>query len=442
MNSQKIKEEILEKVKEYYHEVHELQQTEFEEGKTVIPFARKVYDEKELVRLVDASLEFWLTTGRHALEFENNFSKYMGQNHCILVNSGSSANLIALSALTSPKLGDKRLKEGDEVITVAAGFPTTVAPIVQNRLVPVFVDVTVPTYNIDVRKLELARTEKTKAVMIAHTLGNPFDLDAVSNFCKMYDLYLIEDCCDAVGSLYNGKMVGTFGNFATTSFYPAHHLTMGEGGAVLTSDPLLAQIATSMRDWGRDCTCDPGKDNTCGKRFDFQFGEMPIGYDHKYVYSHLGYNLKLTDMQAAVGIEQLKKLPEFVEKRRENYEKIRTGLEKYQNWIILPEATPNAQPSWFGMPLSIIEGSGILKVDLIQYLEKNKIMTRQLFAGNMVRQPAFKDINYRVSGTLENTDYIMNNTFFIGVYPGIDDEKIAYIIKVFDQFFNKIFTLK
>ncbi len=438
MANNNLRQEILEKVKDFYYAEHAEKEVAFVPGTTVIPFARKVYDENEIVNLVDASLDFWLTAGRYAEDFETEFAEFMDRDYCLLVNSGSSANLIALTALTSPKLGERRLREGDEVITVAAGFPTTVTPIIQNRLIPVFVDVTLPTYNIDVTKLEAALTEKTKAVMIAHTLGNPFDLSAVSAFCKKHNLFLVEDCCDAIGSTYNGQMVGTFGDFATVSYYPAHHMTMGEGGAVLTSDPLLAKIATSFRDWGRDCYCGPGSDNTCGKRFKTQFGTLPYGYDHKYVYTHLGYNLKVTDMQAAVGVAQMKKLAGFVEKRRENFLKTKEKLVKFEEHLILPVATENANPSWFGLPLSVKADAKFTKNDIVLFLEKNKIMTRQLFAGNMTRQPAFEEVTYRIVGELENTDFIMNNTFFIGVYPGITDEKIDYIVSVFEAFFNSV----
>lgn len=432
----KIRNEILDKVKEYYSEAFKEKQSSFSPGKDVIPFAGRVYDEKELINLVDSSLDFWLTTGRYAEEFEANFAEFMEQDYCILVNSGSSANLIALTTLTSPKLGDKRLKPGDEVITVAAGFPTTVNPIIQNGLIPVFVDVDLETHNIKVSELEKAYSPKTKAVMIAHTLGNPFDLEAVCDFCRKHDLYLVEDCCDAVGSKYNGKMVGTFGDIATVSFYPAHHITMGEGGAVLTKDMELARIATSFRDWGRDCYCGPGSDNTCGRRFTQQFGTLPSGYDHKYVYSHIGYNLKLTDMQAAVGLAQLEKLPSFIDKRRQNFDKITIGLKKYSEYLITPKATQKCEPSWFGLLLSVKENDKFTKQDLVLFLESNKVMTRQLFAGNITRQPAYENVKYRVSGDLTNTDYIMNNSFFIGVYPGINDEKIAYILQVFENFFN------
>lgn len=430
------RDEILELVKQYYQE--EFASKAFIPAKTMIPFAGRIFDEEELITLVDASLDFWLTTGRYAEEFEAKFADYMQQRSCMLVNSGSSANLIALSVLTSPLLKNKRLQPGDEVIGVAAGFPTTVNPIIQNGLIPVFVDVDLETFNVNVDALEEALTEKTKAIMLAHTLGNPFDLDAVKAIADKYGLYLIEDCCDAVGSTYNGKMVGTFGDLATTSFYPAHHITMGEGGSVLTSNPLLKRIATSMRDWGRDCYCDPGCDNTCGRRFKSQYGELPQGYDHKYVYSHIGYNLKVTDMQAAIGVAQLKKLPLFVETRKANFRKLYDGLKKYEEYLILPKATPKSEPSWFGFPFNVRTNDKFNRTQLAEFLEDKKILTRQLFAGNLTRQPAFQGVNYRISGSLENTDYIMNNTIFIGVYPGIDDIRMDYILSSFEQFFNSI----
>lgn len=430
--------EILDLVRSYYKE--QFAEKTFEAGKTTIPFAGRIFDEEELATLVDASLDFWLTTGRYAEEFEAKFAEFMGQKSCMLVNSGSSANLIALSTLTSPLLKGNRLKRGDEVLTVAAGFPTTVNPVIQNGLTPVFVDVEVDTFNIKVSAIENALSDKTKAIMLAHTLGNPFNLEVVKGIADKYRLYLVEDCCDAVGSKYNGQMVGTFGNLATTSFYPAHHITMGEGGSVLTSNPLLKRIATSLRDWGRDCYCDPGCDNTCGRRFKGQYGDLPLGYDHKYVYSHVGYNLKVTDMQAAVGVAQLKKLPLFIEARKENFKKLYKGLEQYEEYLMLPQATPNSDPSWFGFPFNVRENDKFTRKDLAEYLEDHKILTRQLFAGNITKQPAYKDkeINYRISGSLENTDYIMRNTIFIGVYPGIDDVRMNYILSVFDQFFNSI----
>ena len=436
MQKEKLKNEILEKVKEYYELFHK--DKSFVKGETKIPFAGRIYDEEEMVNLVDSSLDFWLTAGRYAEEFEVEFAEYMEQKYSLLVNSGSSANLVALTALTSPKLGEKRLQKGDEVITVAAGFPTTVNPIIQNGLIPVFVDVQLGTYNIKVDELEMAVSNRTKAVMIAHTLGNPFNLKAVTEFCKKYDLYLVEDCCDAVGSKYDGKMVGTFGDLSTVSFYPAHHMTMGEGGGVLTNNPIYHKIAVSFRDWGRDCYCDPGSDNTCGRRFKMQFGDLPYGYDHKYVYSHIGYNLKVTDMQAAVGIAQLKKLPKFVEDRKNNFKKLKDGLMKFENDLILPVATENSDPSWFGFPITVKTNNRFTKNEIVEFLEANKIMTRQLFAGNITRQPAYKDIECRIIGNLENTDYIMNNTFFIGVYPGIEDLRMEYIIEIFENYFKEV----
>jgi Predicted pyridoxal phosphate-dependent enzyme apparently involved in regulation of cell wall biogenesis len=431
-----IRGKILELVKEYYRE--SATTGGFVPGKDMIPFAGRIYDEKEMVNLVDSSLDFWLTTGRYAEEFERRFAEIMNQRYCMIVNSGSSANLVAVSALTSPLLKSERLKEGDEVITVAAGFPTTVTPIIHNGLVPVFVDVDIETFNINADLIEAAITPKTRAIVLAHTLGNPFDLDKVKVIADKYNLFLVEDCCDAVGSTYNGKMVGTFGDIATTSFYPAHHITMGEGGSVLTSNPILKRAATSLRDWGRDCYCDPGCDNTCGRRFKGQYGDLPEGYDHKYVYSHLGYNLKVTDMQAAVGVAQLDKLNDFIQKRKDNFKLLSEGLKKYENYLILPKATPNSAPSWFGFPFSIRQGAPFKRNDLANFLEGHKILTRQLFAGNMIKQPAFKDLNYRVVGELTNTDYIMGNTIFIGVYPGIDTVRMDYILEVFDNFFKNI----
>ena len=427
---------ILELVREYYKEKYTNQS--FQPGQTPIPFAGRIFSEEEMINLVDASLDFWLTTGRYAEEFEAQFAEFMQQRNCLLVNSGSSANLIAFSTLTSELLKTKRVLPGDEVITVAAGFPTTVNPIVQYGAVPVFVDVDLETFNIKSSDLEHAVTEKTKAIMLAHTLGNPFDIDTVRSVADKYGLFLVEDCCDAVGSTYKGKMVGTYGDLATTSFYPAHHITMGEGGAVLTSNPLLKRIAMSMRDWGRDCYCDPGCDNTCGRRFKGQYGDLPKGYDHKYVYSHIGYNLKVTDMQAAIGVAQLKKLPDFVQKRKDNFNKLYNGLKQYEEYLILPKATPNSDPSWFGFPFNIRENRKFGRNDLAEFLEEHKILTRQLFAGNMTKQPAYKNVNYRISGTLDNTDYIMYNTIFIGVYPGIDDVRMDYILSVFDKFFNNL----
>lgn len=428
------KEQILELVKEYTNE--KFQKLDYIKGMK-IPFAGRVFDSDELVNLVDSSLDFWLTAGKYATEFEQEFADFMEVDYSILVNSGSSANLVALSTLTSHKLGQKRLKKGDEVITVAAGFPTTVNPIIQNGLVPVFVDVDIKNYNILVEDIEKAISPKTKAIMIAHTLGNPFDLDLVMKVCEKYDLWLIEDNCDAVGSTFNGKKTGSFGHLATVSFYPAHHMTMGEGGAVLTNDEELYKIATSFRDWGRDCYCAPGADNTCGRRFSMQFGLMPHGYDHKYIYTHIGYNLKVTDMQAAVGLAQLKKLPTFIQKRKDNFKALKEGLMKHSNVLILPVATPNSDPSWFGFPITVIENDKFTRNELTQYLEKHGILTRLVFAGNITKQPAYLDVEKRVIGDLKNTDNIMNNTLFIGVYPEIDQTRLDYMIEIFDRFMEQ-----
>ena len=400
----------------------------FEPGRTPVAYAGRVFDEKELQSLVDASLDFWLTTGRFAERFERDFARWFGVRECVLVNSGSSANLVALSALTSPKLGGRRLRPGDEVITTAAGFPTTLNPILQNGLVPVFVDITVPAYNADATQLEAALSERTRAVFFAHTLGNPFDLDAVMAFARRRDLWVIEDCCDAVGSIYNGRKVGSFGDLATTSFYPAHHITMGEGGAVLTDQPLLRTLVESFRDWGRDCWCAPGRDNTCGKRFDWQLGGLPHGYDHKFTYSHIGYNLKMTDMQAAVGVAQLEKLDGFIAQRRRNFDLLRQGLRDLEEFFILPEATPGAQPSWFGFPLAVRPEAPFSRNQATAYLEERKISTRLLFGGNLVRQPAYADSPRRIVGSLKNTDFAMNQVFWIGVYPGIDPAMVEYML--------------
>lgn len=434
----KLRQEILEKVKQYYLEQHKAKNEKFEPGENMVTFAGRVYDEKEMMNLVDASLDFWLTTGRYAQEFELQFAEFMQIKYCLLTTSGSSANLLAITALTSPLLGKKRLKKGDEVITVAAGFPTTVNPIIQNGLIPVFVDVEIGTYNIMTSELEKALSERTRAVVVAHTLGNPFDLDVVVSFVKKNKLFLIEDCCDAVGSLYDGRMVGSFGDLCTTSFYPAHHITMGEGGAVLTSNPHLERAVRSFRDWGRDCYCEPGANNTCGKRFNMQYGTLPMGYDHKYVYSHVGYNLKVTDMQAAVGLAQIVKLPQFIKKRKENFAKLHEGLEKYKEYLVLPYATEKSDPSWFAFPITVKENDLFTKNEIVAFLEEHKILTRQLFAGNITRQPAYEEVEYRVIGDLKNTDYIMNNTFFIGVYPGINDVKLDYVLKTFDEFFKGV----
>ena len=431
-----ILEVIRQKTSEYYALVHKDKQKVIP-GRSVIPFARRVYDENELVSLVDSSLEFWLTAGHYAGEFEKLFAEFLGVKGCHLVNSGSSANLLALSAFTSPTLGDRALKPGDEVVTAAAAFPTTVNPIFQNGLVPVFVDTVPGTYNVNPDQVKKAVSSKTKAIMLAHTLGNPFNLAEIKAIARDNDLFLIEDCCDAVGSEYNGKKVGSFGDASTVSFYPAHHMTMGEGGAVLVDSEEFSKIVVSFRDWGRDCWCEPGKDNTCGHRFTQQFGDLPPGYDHKYVYSHIGYNFKVLDLQAAIGLEQLKKLPAFIRKRRENFRLLKEGLDQFSGRLILPKATPDSDPSWFAFPISVKEDADIQRKDIITFLESRKIQTRMLFAGNIIRHPAYKNCNYRVSGTLEHTDYIMNNTFFIGVYPGITEEIIGYIIQAFKDFFKK-----
>ncbi len=383
-----VRQEILRLVEGHFHETWP--EKPFRPGVDPVPVSGKVFDAEDVKHLVDASLDFWLTTGRYARDFEREFAKVFGLRSALLVNSGSSANLIALTTLTSPKLGDRRLKPGDEVITVACGFPTTINPILQNGCVPVFVDVELPTYNVDVSRLEDALSPRTRAVMLAHTLGNPFNLGAVSDFCDKHDLWLIEDCCDAVGAEYDGRSVGTFGQLATTSFYPAHHITMGEGGAVLMNSPVLRKIAESFRDWGRDCWCDPGCDNTCGKRFDWQLGGLPQGYDHKYTYSHIGYNLKVTDMQAAVGVSQLSKLPRFIEARRANFAYLRSALQPFADRLLLPEPTPNSKPSWFGFPITVRNASPVSRDQLVQALDSRRIGTRLLFGGNLLRQPAYE----------------------------------------------------
>ena len=428
------REEILAAVAEYCDKYHT--KKDYKEGDR-IPYASRVYDHDEMVNLVDSSLEFWLTAGRYTVEFEREFAKYLGVRYCSLVNSGSSANLCAFMALTSPLLGERQVKPGDEMITVAAGFPTTVTPAIQYGVVPVFIDVTIPQYNMDVNLLEAALSEKTKVVMAAHTLGNPFDLAAVKAFCDKHHLWLIEDNCDALGSVYtiNGeqKLTGTIGDIGTSSFYPPHHMTMGEGGAVYTNNPLLNKIVRSMRDWGRDCVCASGQDNLCGHRYDGQYGELPKGYDHKYVYSHFGYNLKATDMQAAVGCAQLKKFPDFVKRRIHNFNRLQEGLQDTQDKLILPVACENANPSWFGFLITCKEGTN--RNELVQFLEASGIQTRMLFAGNLTKHPCFDQMRksgqgYRVIGDLRNTDRIMKDSFWIGVYPGMTDEMIDYMIKM------------
>ena len=440
--SDNMKNEILNLVREYARKHHN-RNTNYTPGER-IPYASRVYDEEEICNLVDSALEFWLTSGRYTEEFESSFAKYLGVKYCSLVNSGSSANLLAFMTLTSPLLKERRVKPGDEMITVAAGFPTTVAPAIQYGVIPVFMDVTIPQYNIDVTKLEEALSDKTKVVMIAHTLGNPFDLKAVKEFCDKHGLWLIEDNCDALGSVYEldneKRLTGTIGDIGTSSFYPPHHMTMGEGGAVYTDNPLLHKIIRSMRDWGRACVCGSGKDNRCGHRFDGQYGELPEGYDHKYVYSHFGYNLKATDMQAAVGVAQLKKFPGFVEKRRNNFAKLYDLLSDLGDKLILPEKCPNSEPSWFGFLMTCRDGIDRKKV--VTYIEEHGVQTRMLFAGNLIKHPCFDEMResgqgYRVVGDLTNTDRIMRDSFWVGVYPGMTDEKLEYMAKIIREAVNQ-----
>lgn len=435
-NEAEARNQIKELVAKYYHDFKEKKEP-YREGDR-INYAARVYDEKEMCALTDACLDFWLTTGRFADEFEREFAKWIGIKYAHLVNSGSSANLIAFMALTAPELKERQIKRGDEVITVACGFPTTVAPIIQYGAVPVFVDVTIPQYNIDVTKLEAARSDRTKAVMIAHTLGNPFDLCTVKEFCDKHNLWLIEDNCDALGTQYtidgNTKYTGTWGDIGTSSFYPPHHMTMGEGGCVYTDNSLLHRLILSYRDWGRDCICPSGHDNFCGHRFEGQYGELPQGYDHKYVYSHLGYNLKVTDMQAAIGCEQLKKFPDFIERRRHNWDRLHKALAHVSDRLILPAPAECSRPSWFGFLISIKPESGLKRNDVTKYIEEHNVQTRLLFSGNLIKHPCFDALRgtdaYRVSGDLENTEFIMNNTFWVGVYPGMTDEMIDYMAEV------------
>jgi len=427
--------QILELVKKYHAVAFPAR--DFVPGQSAVPCAGRVFGAEEIVSLVDSSLDFWLTTGRFAEQFEKRFARVFGTRDCLLVNSGSSANLLALTALTSPKLGEKRLKPGDEVITVAAGFPTTVNPILQNNLVPVFVDVHIPTYNVDVTQLEAALSDRTRAIMIAHTLGNPFDLAAITQFAKDHDLWLVEDCCDALGARYAGKHVGTFGDVATCSFYPAHHITMGEGGAVMTDQPKLKTLIESFRDWGRDCWCAPGVDNTCGKRFDWELGELPHGYDHKYIYSHIGYNLKATDMQAAVGVAQLDRLDDFVAARNRNFATLTASLKPFEEYLVLPEPTSNSEPSWFGFPLAVRPGAPFTRRDLVRRLDEAKIGTRQIFGGNLIRQPAYVGQPMRVIGELPGADFVMRQAFWIGLYPGLGEPALGYVAETIGTFIQE-----
>jgi CDP-6-deoxy-D-xylo-4-hexulose-3-dehydrase len=434
---------VIQAAMDYYKVIHQKNSRPFS-PEAHIPYAGRVFDEREITNLIDAALDFWLTAGKYATQFETEFAEFLGVQYCALTNSGSSANLLALRALTSPLLEERRrLHPGDEVITLAAGFPTTVAPIIQAGAIPVFVDITLPGYNIDCSRLEVTLSAKTKAVMLAHTLGNPFELPIVKAFCDRHHLWLIEDNCDALGSkiLYQGawRYTGTIGDLGTSSFYPPHHLTMGEGGAVYTNNPLLHRIVTSLRDWGRDCRCQPGQDDFCGKRFTQQFGVLPFGYDHKYVYSHLGFNLKLTDLQAAVGCAQLQKLPEFIAIRKRNWQLLRAGLAELDTSFVLPEATDDTQPSWFGFLLTVKEDAGFTRNDLVEFLEANQIQTRMLFAGNLIKHPCFDEMRqtgrgYRVVGSLDNTDLIMERTFWVGVYPGITETMVAFIIDKIKEF--------
>jgi CDP-6-deoxy-D-xylo-4-hexulose-3-dehydrase len=427
-----LRREILERVVDYHDE--EFGERTFVRGESPVQVSGRVFDADDLVHLVDASLDFWLTAGRYAERFEKEFARTLGARHALLCNSGSSANLLAVSALTSRILGERRLSPGDEIVTVAAGFPTTVNPIVQNGLVPVFVDIELGTYNADLDQLEAAIGPRTKAVILAHTLGNPYDLDRVVEIARKHDLWMIEDNCDALDSTYKGRPTGTFGDMATVSFYPAHHITMGEGGCVLINRGKLMRPVESFRDWGRDCWCGPGKANTCGKRFGWQLGQLPESYDHKYIYSHVGYNLKATDMQAAVGIAQLKKLPEFTAARKRNWAMLREGLEPYSDYFLLPQAAPHADPSWFGFLITVRPDAPFTRADLQRYLENNQVGTRLLFAGNLARQPAYQNVRYRIAGDLARTDVAMDSTLWIGVYPGITNEMVEYVLDTFDAF--------
>ena len=429
-----LRQQILSLVGEYYSEA--FPKKPFLGGISQIPVSGKVFDESELTNLVDSSLDFWLTSGRFSQEFEEQFAKVMGVKHAMLCNSGSSANLLAVSALKSDRLGERALVDGDEVITMAAGFPTTVNPIIQNRLIPVFIDCELGTYDATAENIQAAVSPKTRAIVMAHALGNPFNLDAVMSIAKENNLFVIEDSCDAVGATYDGKPVGSFGDLSTASFYPAHHVTMGEGGCVQAKTASMRKIVESLRDWGRDCWCPTGHDDTCGRRFDWQLGGLPYGYDHKYTYSHIGYNLKLTDMQAAVGVAQLKKLPEFIAARRKNFNRLYEGLKKYEEFFILPQTTPKSEPSWFGFLLTVRPGAPFTRFEIVQHLESRRVATRQLFGGNLLAQPAYQNIEHRISGDLTNTEIVSTNTFWIGVFPGLTDEMIDFMIATIHEFMN------
>ncbi|HEX4568192.1 MAG TPA: lipopolysaccharide biosynthesis protein RfbH [Vicinamibacterales bacterium] len=427
-----LREQIAGLVRQYYQQ--QFADRTFTAGTDLVHYAGRVFDAEELCNLVDASLDFFLTANRYSDAFEADFAEYLGLSHALLVNSGSSANLLALSALMSPKLDERRLKPGDEIVTVAAGFPTTLSPVLQNNLVPVFVDVNLADYTANVDRVREAVGPKTRAIMMAHTLGVPFDLDAIGEIARSRDLWLVEDNCDALGSRYRGQLTGTFGHVGTVSFYPAHHITMGEGGAVVTNDDRLARVVRSLRDWGRDCYCAGGENNTCGTRFSQQFGSLPVGFDHKYVYSHIGYNLKVTDMQAAIGCAQLSKLDGFIARRRANFDRLLTALRPFEDRLVLPRPTAHSEPAWFGFVLTVRGDAGFSRDEIVKFLEQNRVETRTLFAGNLLRHPAFQNIPHRIVGDLTNTDVITNQTFFVGVYPGLDDARLDYMISVFERF--------
>ena len=435
---QQLREQILRLSEEFYEE--QFAARSFVPGESPVPVSGKVLSGKDLRNVVDASLDCWFTTGRFAEEFERRFARFFGVRACSLVNSGSSANLVALSALTSPKLGERRLQPGDEVITLAAGFPTTVNPIIQNRCIPVFIDISLPTFQADTSQLESALSDRTRAIMFAHTLGNVCDVDTVADFARRNKLWFIEDCCDALGTTYKGRLVGTFGDIATVSFYPAHHITMGEGGAVVTDSPLLKTLVESFRDWGRDCWCEPGKENTCGKRFQWQQGELPYGYDHKYTYTHVGYNLKMTDMQAALGLSQLERLPSFIEARKRNFRYLHDRLKPFEDVLLLPESLPDAEPSWFGFPLGVRENAPFDRPLLIEALESQRVGTRLLFGGNLTRQPAYQGVKFRIVGDLKNTDFAMRNAFWLGVYPGLSEPMLDHVVDVCSRFIRNYKT--